>query len=560
MSCWEFLGLSPASDIRTIKRQYASMLKQHRPDEDPEGFQRLREAFEQALDWRVDEVFTVIEAPEAASVETLQPFELPQAATCPSIGQQLAAQLLENASVDGLADRYQQAKSCYCADEFEIHLLSLCLDDNAQAIELSQWGLKHFHWLSLWMRVEHPALPAQALEQLLARVFMNTEATLERLLDKGEAQAFTTTFLVLSKAEWLRPLERQDWFNDMLARTLLSSWFWSDELFETVCDQLGWKSTGSHNRCPYPEWEQLLERSHRHGFIIEQRRLAKLDLRNPQCRAAKMLFAPLTPEQRQLLARRFMEADWNACHFLSERILSQYPQLCREMPDGDPYFWRALEGTGSTWPMYAALVGMGIGRMVGEQLTGIHTMASSLGAALFWMAMMAIPTVVFLWLWLPVADRYWRLDDRLSQRLSPWLSFRRPAPMLLRQILPCWVMGLLVWAACGTYGVLGYGVMLLTLGELSRLPGKALFKSLTNKIRLPSKPSVMLSSILMGVVILAVTGVLFYGNSQLVNRDQGLQPFAIRPCAGLRESAEGCQIPITQAQWYGHTGNGQNTP
>lgn len=556
MSCWTFLGLAPGSDTRTIKRQYASMLKQYRPDEDPQGFQRLREAYEEALDWRPDEAFSVIEAPEVAPLETLQPLELAQAAPGTSIGQQLAAQLLDNASVEDLADRYQQAKSCYCADEFEIQLLYLCLDDTAQAMALSQWGLKHFHWLSLWMRDEHPALPAEALEQLLAHTFMNTEATLERLLDKGQVEAFTSAFIALNQAEWLRPLERHDWLNAMLARTLLASWFWSDELFDTLCVHLGWKGTGLRGRSPHPQWDQLLERSHRHAYIVEQRRLAKLDLRNPQCRAAKMLFAPLTPEQRQRLARRFMEADWNACRLLSERLRTQYPHVCRELPNGDPYFWREWEGAASAWPMYIAL----IGQMLGNHLAGTQDVASTLGTSLFWIALLAIPTAAILWLWQPVADRYWHLDDRWSERLSPWLSFRRPPPLLLRQIFPCWVIGLVAWVACGTYGVLGYGVTLAALGALSRLPGKSLLKSLTSKIHLPRKPSVMLSSLLMGAVILVVTVGLFYGNSQLVSRDQGLQPFAIRPCAGLRESAEGCQIPATQAQWYGHTGNGQNTP
>jgi hypothetical protein len=49
MSCWTILGLPADADTRSIKRQYATLLKQTRPDEDPEGFQRLREAYEHAL-------------------------------------------------------------------------------------------------------------------------------------------------------------------------------------------------------------------------------------------------------------------------------------------------------------------------------------------------------------------------------------------------------------------------------------------------------------------------------------------------------------------------------
>ncbi|WP_010196599.1 J domain-containing protein, partial [Pseudomonas amygdali] len=51
MNCWSILGLDAPSDIRSIKRRYAVLLKQNRPDEDPAGFQRLRDAYEQALSW-----------------------------------------------------------------------------------------------------------------------------------------------------------------------------------------------------------------------------------------------------------------------------------------------------------------------------------------------------------------------------------------------------------------------------------------------------------------------------------------------------------------------------
>ncbi|WP_413664542.1 tetratricopeptide repeat protein [Microbulbifer sp. CNSA002] len=49
MNCWEIIGIPPTVDIKSIKRAYAKKLKTHRPDEDPEGFQSLRAAFEKAL-------------------------------------------------------------------------------------------------------------------------------------------------------------------------------------------------------------------------------------------------------------------------------------------------------------------------------------------------------------------------------------------------------------------------------------------------------------------------------------------------------------------------------
>ena len=49
MWAFELLGLSPDADERSIKRAYAQCLRNTRPDEDPAGFQRLREAYELAL-------------------------------------------------------------------------------------------------------------------------------------------------------------------------------------------------------------------------------------------------------------------------------------------------------------------------------------------------------------------------------------------------------------------------------------------------------------------------------------------------------------------------------
>ena len=48
MNEWSVLGIDPTHDESEIRRAYVKQLKQHRPDRDPEGYQRLREAWEKA--------------------------------------------------------------------------------------------------------------------------------------------------------------------------------------------------------------------------------------------------------------------------------------------------------------------------------------------------------------------------------------------------------------------------------------------------------------------------------------------------------------------------------
>ena len=47
---WSVLGLEPTKDENTLKNRYHELLREVNPEDDPEGFKRLREAYETAME------------------------------------------------------------------------------------------------------------------------------------------------------------------------------------------------------------------------------------------------------------------------------------------------------------------------------------------------------------------------------------------------------------------------------------------------------------------------------------------------------------------------------
>lgn len=64
---WEILGVGAGTDNKAVRRAYLRLLKTHKPETDPVGFQRLRAAFERARHGPMPRTF--VEAPAERAVE-----------------------------------------------------------------------------------------------------------------------------------------------------------------------------------------------------------------------------------------------------------------------------------------------------------------------------------------------------------------------------------------------------------------------------------------------------------------------------------------------------------
>ncbi|WP_166219434.1 J domain-containing protein [Pseudomonas atagonensis] len=546
MNCWTVLGLEANSDLRSIKRQYAALLKVHRPDEDPNGFQRLREAYEQAMAWSRHTASADAQEPAVETQSAALALEAYLESEHDPVEQQ-AGQLLEDIAVDKLAERLAQARVLHCERAFEDQLLMMCLSPRDDRMRLAAWGLEHFNWLSAWQRED---LSPAALHLLLGAYCKYVEQDLRDLLNAGRIDAFIERYTALKKADWLQPFERHDWFNEALAGLLVESNVWSTHLFETLCTHQHW-SADDESRCSPLYWPMLVRRRDDQVYIATLEALARRDDRTPESRAAHLLMTPMSDDERRAFARRFFEADWNACLRLSETLKRLDPARVQQMPDGDPYFWKSLKQSGRDWPMFAGLAGASLTVVCAQYFVDRSGFGASLAAMLFWLCALAASGAALLWAWRPMADRFWSLDVRLSRALSPRLSFRRPAPLVLRELLPCWLMGALIWACCGTAALAGYAVVMLALSRLSRV---AWVNTLTIKrpnVRLPVLGTT--GSVALMVGVMAAT-VLFYliARAQLMGVDQGLQPFAQRSCSGAFDSRQECRGAPDSKQWYGH--------
>ena len=511
MTCWNVLGLTPDADSRAIKRQYAALLKKTRPDDDPEGFQRLREAYEAALAWSAQ---ACDEAPEVLVEET-------------------------GTSLD---QRYQAAMADGTLLLFEIHLLQRSVDGELDAAD-TRWAFETFNWMTAWQRLELPVALMQTLEYQQRTAL---QKPLYEALEQQHDEAFLAAYAARNERTWVSKYPHADWFNEWLARLLANNRYWSSAVFDAVCVGQGWHGGADHS-CPADEWALLLRRQQAPLFLAQQRALAEQPPYSPQQRAARLLLAPMTLGQRRAFAQRLDEDDWQACQALSADIYAEHVAVAEAMPGGTVYFWQGWDKGLDTWPWLVALLLACVVGTFGQADTLHGNVVPTVGQGLLWSLAFAIGAGVAWQVWRPLAHQYRLQDERLSQRLPRWLSPTHLPLLPLRDLLPG---GVLVAVLGYWFGPLASLTLVLALALIGAVKRPFMNQHTPWSVRNPRRTN-------LAIALCVVGGIALYGglkvldNHYLVTRNQGLQQWTERLCSRMPRTAEHCQAPATQEQWYG---------
>lgn len=545
MTCWTVLGLPEDADKRSIKRQYASLLKQHRPDEDPEGFQRLREAYEQALEWADWQHETAVVDDEQPAPIDLPPMEAPappQAPSGPSPAQRLAAQCLEGITAANLASRLSQARLYGCEREFEHGLLGRCLAQE-DTYDLAEAAIAQLHWLTPWQRED---LPGTDTEQLRGRLM---DLAWSRLTGAWhDSQRFLDLARQLNASPWLQTLDARQWLNRCLAMALLQAPGWSEPLFDAICAQQGWKQTGHSSPCPEPWWSQLLARSHCATFLQQQARLAQGG-DSSESRAARMLFGSSDEDDRMRLGMTFRAEDWTACETLYRAIELRYPHLLEEMPQLAPEHWRTLRRQPPLLAVPLALLGSSTYMSWAQE----YRLGGAFLTSVIDMLLRALLLGVIAWglhaFCATLSRGAWRLDRSISTRYGHWLSLRRPAPLPIRESLWVGLLGALIYLVGGIPAAGIYFGILAVLAAISRRAasrsGKSFFARVYERV-----PGDVLIGLFLGMLVpLVLLGNALASHSSLAV-NEGLQAWPQRTCAARQLTASPCPSKLSAEQWH----------
>ncbi|NMZ49984.1 J domain-containing protein [Pseudomonas poae] len=481
MDGWTLLQLADDADERTIKRTYARLLKGCRPDDDPEGFQRLREAYEHCLNearWRADHeddspaaampvteaISASLDAPaEWMQVRPLEPAPFDPPAPNPALA------LVAGLNADNLDERWAKAQQHLCTEAFQAALLRHCFEAPGERTAIARWAVQHLEWLTPWQQVAMTSWQHEALSNELLQAY---RMALEEQLEQKAEREFVTQLRQFNSQAWLQVFDLQQHWQRMILQLLYNTQ-WSVPMFERVCQTFGWDDQKGVFPEPAWMWRSLVSRCEQETFYEHLQDKAQDKRRmSADALAARLLLTPMTATQHKRMIDGFGENEWNACQHLADTLTWRYPQLVERLHQNDLYFWRKFVPR----PIYTqvfirlwAVFALGIGLSIAHDTPNTLDLMSvfilllmSLAPAIigfrvtqFWASMSSVYRVQDIWL----------TQYLIPKRFNPndyWLVIRHGVPQVI-MLIACGLM-------LGVLGAVTYaGSLLINLLHKKRI-------------------------------------------------------------------------------------------
>lgn len=358
MGAWDVLGIERTREERDIRRAYARKLKHTNPEDDPAGFQALREAYEHALSY---------------------------------------------------AERgFEFADGMFFSDGSDN-------DEDEDALEADDPPFEPAASQDFSPHPDAPTQPADPVAESIAREVGEAHAALARLAELVAAEppasdaALALGLEVLVAAPAMQNLDVRARIERQLARLILDSVPRADSLIPAAIRAMGWKP---HGRGPLAEAiDEVFDRQAALGYLRELR-LKRHPLHDGYV-------ALQAPPPKSVGGFVFKPTALKSARRVLERLENEFPALEEDFPHLEA--WRAWLATPRLSPMAlwaAAVAAPMIGALVVVFLSRLGLWAFPVGAVAGGVGVLLLAFAhLYLILW---PRRLWR--TRWSWRVPGWLG------------------------------------------------------------------------------------------------------------------------------------------
>lgn len=196
MSYWQILGIDNTTDLKVIKRAYAAKLKVTKPDEDPEGFQRLHTAYKQAFQFAkntatVDKQIVQPRVEEPPEIETqgveTQEVEIQEINESITTGEQPRSEEY----FEFVLDDFEEASEYSRQDCRDVQAYQQELEDIASANQDTEQAFLKQQWHDITVNIDEITASNKSINEIDAWAFLNNREALLDIQFKSELSNYT---------------------------------------------------------------------------------------------------------------------------------------------------------------------------------------------------------------------------------------------------------------------------------------------------------------------------------------------------------------------------------